>query len=174
MNEVINAMTTRRSIRKFTAETVPEKLLEEVIEAGLYAASGKGRQSPVVVNVADAQWQAKIREANRSIGGWAPGFDPFYGAPHILIVLVPRECPTRVYDGSLVMGNLMLAAHALGLGAIWIHRAREEFELPEFQRLTAELGLPGAWEGVGHCAVGYAADPLPPPPPRRSGRVFRV
>ena len=174
MNEIINAMITRRSIRKFTAEPVPEEKLREIVEAGLYAASSMGRQSPVVINVTDAAWQAKIREVNRVIGGWAPGFDPFYGAPNILVVLAPKTSPNRVYDGSLVLGNLMLAAHALGLGSIWIHRAREEFEQPEFRELVAKLGLEGEWEGIGHCALGYAAGPLPPPPPRNPRRAFRV
>ena len=174
MNDVIHAMISRRSVRQFSTEPVPEELLKEIIETGLYAASAMGRQAPVILNVTDPEWQARIRKVNCEIGGWQPDFDPFYGAPAMLIVLAPQTWPNRVYDGSLVMGNLMLAAHALGLGAIWIHRAKEEFERPEFRELLRRIGLEGEWEGIGHCAVGYAAGPLPPPPPRKPCRTFRV
>ena len=119
-------------------------------------------------------WRERLVRDNRAIGGWDGDFDPFYGAPVILIVLGDKSSANRVYDGSLVMGNLMLAAHSLGLGSIWIHRAKEEFERPEYKALLGRLGVPGDWEGIGHCAVGYAEDPLPPPPPRKEPRVFRV
>lgn len=90
----------------------------------------------------------------------------------ILIVLADKNSANRVYDGSLVMGNMMLAAHSLGLGSIWIHRAKEEFEMPEYQRLLKDLGIEGQWEGIGHCAVGFADGDLPKPQKRRDGRVF--
>ena len=110
-------------------------------------------------------------EQNRKIGGWPEGFDPFYGAPAVLIVLADKTAFTGVYDGSLVMGNLMLAAHSLGVDSIWIHRAKEEFESEEGKALLKSLGLEGDWEGVGHCALGYAAEPLPAGAPRKPGRI---
>ena len=124
MNEIIKAMEERRSVRKFKPD-MPEKAdIEQIIEAGLYAANGRGRQTAIVIAVTNKALRDKISEDNRKIGGWAEGFDPFYGAPVILIVLAEKNWPTAVHDGSLVMGNLMLAAHSLGLGSIWIHRAR--------------------------------------------------
>lgn len=174
MNEILNAMKTRRSVRKFAPTPVAPELLRRIEEAGLYAASGMNRQSPVILTVTDPAKRARLTDVNREIGGWPVGFDPFYGAPVIMIVLVPKACFTGIYDGSLVIGNLMLAAHALGLGSIWIHRAKEEFERTEYQELLRSLGLEGEWEGVGHCAIGYAADPLPPPPERKPNRVFHL
>ena len=172
MNDIIQAMIERRSIRKFKADAVPEELLKQVIEAGLYAASGMGRQSTIIVAVTDKALRDRISEMNRVIGGWQEGFDPFYGAPAMLIVLANRDWWTHVYDGSLVMGNLMLAAHSLGLGSIWIHRAKEEFESADGKAILKSLGIEGEWEGIGHCAVGYAEGDLPQAAPRRDGRVF--
>ena len=148
--------------------------LKAIIEAGLYAASAMGKQSAIAVAVTNRELRDRISDDNRKIGGWGEGFDPFYGAPVILIVLAPKNWPNRVYDGSLMMGNMMLAAHSLGLGSIWIHRAREEFETDAGRKLLADLGIEGEWEGVGHCAVGYADGELPPAAERRAGRVFWV
>ena len=172
MNEILKAMQTRRSIRKFTAQMPRKEDLEQIINAGLYAASGKGQQAAMILAVTNPALRAKLAQANRKIGGWPDGFDPFYGAPAILVVLGDKAHFTHLYDGSLVMGNLMLAAHALGLGSIWIHRAKEEFEQPEWKNLLADLGVQGEWEGIGHCAVGYADGASPQPAPRKDGRVF--
>ncbi len=109
-------MKTRRSIRKFKPDAVPQELMDKIIEAGLYAPSGMNKQSPIIIAVTDRKMRDEISEMNREIGGWQEGFDPFYGAPAILIVLANKECRTAVYDGSLTMGNLMLAAHNFGLG----------------------------------------------------------
>ncbi len=171
MNEVIKAMEERRSIRKFTDQAVSKELLEQVVEAGLYAASGMGKQAAMIVAVTDRQLRDQISASNAKILGAGEGVDPFYGAPVILIVLGNKEVPTHVYDGSLVMGNLMLAAHSLGLGSIWIHRAKEEFELPEYKELLKKLGVEGEWEGIGHCAIGYMDGELPTPAARKEGRA---
>ncbi len=174
MNEIIQAMEGRRSIRKFKAEMPARKDLEQIIEAGLYAASGKGKQAVITVAVTDRKVRDRLSAANCRIGGWPEGFDPFYGAPAILIVLADKNWPTHVYDGSLVLGNMMLAAHSLGLGSIWIHRAKEEFESEEWQQLLADLGVEGEWEGIGHCAVGYADGEIPEAAERKESRVFWV
>ena len=174
MNEIIQSMKERRSVRKFKPEMPAKADLEQIIEAGLYAASGKGKQAATVIAVTDKALRDKIAEDNRKIGGWQESFDPFYGAPVILIVLADKNWPTAVYDGSLVMGNLMLAAHSLGLGSIWIHRAKEEFETDEYRQLLADLGVEGEWEGIGHCAVGYIDGQAPKAAPRKEGRVFWV
>lgn len=174
MNEVIKAMKERRSIRKFKAEMPPKADLEQIVEAGLYAANGRGRQAVITIAVTDKELRDKLSAVNNEIMGGPEGNDPFYGAPAILIVLANKEMPTAPYDGSLVMGNLMLAAHSLGLGSIWIHRAKEEFEMPEYQKLLKDLGIEGEWEGIGHCAVGYIDGENPAAAPRNDGRVFWV
>lgn len=172
MGSVIDAMRERRSIRAYTGEVPPRELIDQVIDAGLWAASGMNRQGPIVVAVTDRALRDRLSAMNAEIMG-RPGTDPFYGAPVVLVVLAPRDQTNRVYDGSLVMGNLMLAAHALGLGSCWIHRAREEFDTPEGKEILAELGIEGDYEGIGHCVLGYAAE-APEPKPRREGRVFRA
>ena len=172
MNEIIKAMEERRSIRKFRPDMPPKEALEQIIEAGLYAANGMGKQAVITVAVTKKEIRDKFAAANCRIGGWKEGFDPFYGAPAILVVLADKTWANRVYDGSLVMGNMMLAAHSLGLGSIWIHRAKEEFEMDEFKRFLSDLGVDGEWEGIGHCAVGYMDGEMPKAAKRREGRVF--
>ena len=174
MNDVIRAMEERRSIRKFKADMPKKEDIDKIIEAGLYAASGKNEQAVSIVAVTNKEIRDRISAANCRIGGWDDGFDPFYGAPMMLIVLGRKDWPTHVYDGSLVMGNMMLAAHSLGLGSIWIHRAKEEFETEEFKLLLKRAGLEGEWEGIGHCAIGYMDCEIPEAPARKDGRVFWV
>lgn len=174
MNEVIKAMKERRSIRRFKPDMPAKKDIEEILDAGLYAASGMGRQPVITIAITDREQRNRLSEINRKIGGWQEGFDPFYGAPVILIVLAEKKFPTYLYDGSLVMGNLMLAAHSLGLGSIWIHRAKEEFELPEYKQFLKDLGIHGDYEGIGHCAIGYVDGNLPAPAERKKDRIFWV
>lgn len=172
MNEIIKAMEERRSIRGFKPDMPKREDIEQIMEAGLYAANGRGRQAVLTIAVTRRELRDKLSNDNREIGGWEEGFDPFYGAPVILVVLAAKDCPTGIYDGSLVMGNMMLAAHALGLGSIWIHRAKEEFEREDYKSLLAQLGIDGEWVGVGHCAVGYPEGEAPKAAPRKEGRVF--
>lgn len=172
MNEIIKAMEERRSIRGFKPDMPKREDIEQIMEAGLYAANGRGRQAVLTIAVTQRELRDKLSNDNREIGGWEEGVDPFYGAPAILVVLAAKDCPTGIYDGSLVMGNMMLAAHALGLGSIWIHRAKEEFEREDYKRLLTELGISGEWVGVGHCAVGYPEGEIPKAAPRKDGRVF--
>lgn len=174
MDDIIKAMEERRSIRKFKSDMPSKEDIEQVIEAGLYAANGKGQQSAIVVAVTNKELRDQLSASNAEIGGWGEGFDPFYGAPVVLIVLADKNWPTHVYDGSLVMGNMMLAAHSLGLGSIWIHRAKEEFETPEYQQLLDKLGIEGEWEGIAHCALGYADGEAPKAADRKDNRVFWV
>ena len=171
MNEVIKALKERRSIRKFTPEMPKKADLEQIIEAGLYAASARGEQDAIIVAVTDPEIRDRLSKENAKIWG-KEGVDPFYGAPAILIVLARKDWPNRVYDGSLALGNMMLAAHSLGLGSIWIHRAKQEFEQEEWQSWLKSLGIEGEWEGIGHCAVGYMAGEMPKAAPRKENRAF--
>lgn len=156
MNEIIQNMITRRSIKKYKPDPVPREMLDQILKAGTYAACGMGRQSPIIIAVTDKTVRDELSALNAKIMG-ASG-DPFYGAPAVLIALADKSIPTHVYDGSLVMGNLMNAAHALGLGSCWIHRAKETFELPEGKALLNKLGITGDYEGIGNCIVGYPAE----------------
>ena len=126
MSKVLEEMKTRRSIRKFKPDMVPQDILDRIIEAGTFAANGRGAQNTIIIQVTNKEIRDEIAKRNADIMG--SNTDPFYGAPVILIVLGKKDWPTHVYDGSLVMGNLMLAAHDLGIGSCWIHRAKEEFE----------------------------------------------
>ena len=173
MNEVVKAMLERRSVRKFKPDMPKKEDIDAIIEAGLYAPSGMNRQSAIIVAVTDKKFRGKLAADNAAIMG-REGSDPFYGAPVILIVLARKDAFTGIYDGSLVMENLMLAAHSLGLGSIWIHRAKEEFETEEYKKILADLGAEGEYEGIGHCAIGYADCPIPDPAPRKEGRVFYI
>ena len=171
-NAVIDAIESRRSCRRYRPDMVPDELIDQVAEAGLWAASGMGRQDPVIVRVTDRGLRDRLSEANREIMG--TDSDPFYGAPVVLVVLAPKDVSTHVYDGSLVMGNMMLAAHSLGLGCCWVHRAREEFEMPQWKELLSRLGLEGEYEGIGHLILGYPDGGEAPAKPRREGRYLNA
>jgi nitroreductase len=170
---ILECMETRRSVRAYLPNAVPEEKLERILRAGLYAASGMGRQSAMILCVTDKALRDRLMRMNAAIMG-TPEKDPFYGAPCVLVVLADRSIPTAVYDGSLVLGNMMLAAHAEGLGSCWIHRAREEFDSDEGKAILHDLGVEGNYEGVGHLIVGYADGAEPEAKPRREGRVLRV
>ena len=168
------AMINRRSVRKYKTDMIPRDIIERIVEAGTYAANGRGHQASIILAVTNKELRDKLSEMNRKIGGWDEGFDPFYGAPVVLVVLAEKDWPTHVYDGSLVMGNLMLAAHTEGIGSCWIHRAKEEFESDEGKALLRQWGIEGDWVGVGHCILGYpAADPKPAAP-RKPDYIVKV
>ena len=172
MNETLATIRNRRSVRNFTDQPVPRELVEQIVEAGIWAASGKNGQAPIVLAITNPELVARLSEMNRVIGGWKEGFDPFYGGKTVLVVLADRDAaPTYVYDGALVLGNMMLAAESLGIGSIWIYRALQEFESEEGKAILAELGIEGNLEGIGHCVLGYAAEPARDVP-RKEGRVF--
>lgn len=171
MSETMEKLLTRRSIRRYQDKAVPRDKLERIIEAGTYAATAMNKQSPIIIAVTDKPVRDQLSAMNAKVMG--ADMDPFYGAPVVLVVLADKENPNRVYDGSLVMGNLMLAAHDEGLGSCWIHRAKQEFETPEGKALLAKLGIEGEYEGIGHCIVGYAAEE-PEAKPRKENYVYWV
>ena len=174
MNETLKVLESRRSCRNFKSDMIKEDELQAIIKAGTYAATGMGKQSPIIIAVTDKSLRDKLSEENRKIGGWDEGFDPFYGAPVILIVLAKKEVGTYVYDGSLVMGNLMNAAESLGVASIWIHRAKEEFESEFGKELLKKLGISDEYEGIGHCALGYAAEEPKEAAPRKDNYVYYI
>ena len=171
-NEVIKAMIERRSCRKFKVEQIKDEELQAILEAGKYAATGKGLQSPKMVVIQNPEVIAKLSKWNADIMGVTS--DPFYGAPTVILVLADATRPTAVQDGSLVMGNLMLAAHSIGVASCWINRAKEEFATEEGKALLKQWGTEGDYIGVGHCVLGYPAVDLPKPAPRKDDYVVFV
>ena len=174
MNKILENILARRSCRAFDPEKkVPEELLNDILTAALNAPTGRNRQQTIFVAVTDPEKLKWLSAINCRIGGWPQDFDPFYKAPAVVIVLGPKSVSTTVYDGALAMGNMMLAATSLGLGSCWIHRAKETFELPEGKDFLKSLGIEGDYEGIGHCALGYA---LKEPPAKKilDNRVFLV
>lgn len=172
MSNTIDTIKSRRSVRKYKSDPVDQQTLDKIIDAGLYAPSGMGRQSTIIISVTNKEVRDKLSKLNAQIMG-SDG-DPFYGAPAVLIVLAKKDCPTGIYDGSLVMQNLMLAAHELGLGSCWIHRVKEEFEMPQGKEILKSLGINDEYEGIGHCIIGYTDGEEPSPAERKAGRVYKI
>ena len=166
MNETLNVLETRRSVRAFDPSRMPtDQLISEVVKAGEYAPTGRGMQSPRIVVITNKAVRDRLSQLNAEVMGVTS--DPFYGAPVIVLVLADRSRPTYLYDGSLVMGNLMNAAHAVGLGSCWIHCAREVFASEEGKQLLAQWGIAGDYEGIGHVALGYALNEPAQAKPRK-------
>lgn len=171
-NNALEVLKTRRAIRAYQDKMPERELIEKVVEAGTYAPTGMGQQSPIIVAVTNKEVRDKLSKLNASVMG--SDSDPFYGAPVVLVVLADKQHPTYLYDGSLVMGNLMNAAHTVGLGSCWIHRAKEVFEMPEGKALLKEWGIEGDYEGIGNCILGYSAQEAPQPKPRKEDYVHYV
>jgi len=172
MNETINNLKTRRSIRSYLPKQVEKDLLEQVLEAGTYAPTGGGQQVPVIVAVQDPVTVKQLSRMNAKVIGNAS--DPYYGAPTVLVVLVDRSRRTYLLDGASVMTTLVNAAHAVGLGSCWIHRAKEMFESDEGKALLKQWGIEGDYEGIGQVILGYPAGAAPEPAPRKANYIYRV
>ena len=172
MKETVQDLKTRRSVKKYRPDQITKNELIQVLEAGMNAPTGMNRQSPVMVAVQDPETVKQLSSMNAAVMGVSS--DPFYGAPTVIVVLADSTVPTYLYDGSLVMGNLMLAAHAEGIGSCWIHRAKEEFESAEGKAFLKSLGIEGDYEGIGHCVLGYTDGEEPKAMPRKENYVYCV
>lgn len=172
MNEALDNLLGRRSVRAYKPEQITDYELQSVLKAGLYAPSAMNRQPTVMLVVQDKDTIALLSKLNATVMG--KDIDPFYGAPTVIVVLADRNVPTHVEDGSLVLGNLMNAASAVGLGSCWINRAREVFEIPEARELLRSRGIGDEYIGIGHCLLGYAKGDLPAAHTVREGRVFYI
>ena len=172
MNKTLDDLRNRRSIRRYKPEQITREELDEVLSAGVCAPTGMNRQSPIIVAVQDKETVKLLSKMNAAVMGASS--DPFYGAPTVLVVLADAHSKHAVPDGSLVMGNLMNAAQSLGVASIWIHRAKEEFESGFGKKLLADLGIEGEYEGIGHCALGYAAEPAKEPAARNDHYIYYV
>lgn len=172
MAETLTTLKTRRSCRAYKPELIEEEKLNAIMEAGTYAATGMGKQSPIIISVTNKEVRDQLSKMNAAIMG--VDFDPFYGAPQLLIVLADKAVPTYLYDGALVMGNLMNAAADLGVASCWVHRAKEEFESEEGKAILKKLGIEGDYEGIGHLILGYAAKPGNAPAPRKANYIYKI
>lgn len=172
MAETLTTLKSRRSCRAYKPELIEEAKLNAILEAGTYAATGMGKQAPIIISVTNKEVRDQLSKMNAAIMG--VDFDPFYGAPQLLIVLADKKVPTYLYDGSLVMGNLMNAAADLGVASCWVHRAKEEFESEEGKAILKKLGIEGDYEGIGHLILGYAAKPAGDPAPRKENYIYHI
>lgn len=170
--EALANLKNRRSIRKYKDTMVPKEVLEQIMEAGLYAASGMNRQPVIMIAVTNKEMRDRMSKLNAQVMG--SDKDPFYGAPCLIVVLAEREMRNRVYDGSLVMGNLMQAAFDLGVGSCWIHRAKEVFDTEEGKEILKSIGVEGDYEGIGNCILGYVDGEYPQAAPRKENRIFWI
>lgn len=171
MNSTVSDLITRRSVRRYKAEQITREELDTVLEAGVYAPTAMNRQSPIIVAVQNAEEIKTLSKLNAAVMG--ASHDPFYGAPTVLVVLADASNANAVPDGSLVMGNLMNAAHAIGLGSCWVNRAREVFDGDEGKALLKKWGIEGDYIGIGNCILGYA-DETPEAKPRKADYVHYV
>ena len=172
MKSCMDIILTRRSVKKYKSDMPNREDIDKIIKAGLAAASGRNMQAPVVVAVTNKEIRDRLSRDNAAVMG-ASG-DPFYNAPCVLVVLAEKTAHTYVYDGSLTLGNMMLAAHEIGLGSCWIHRAKEVMAKPEWQEWIKSLGLEGEYEGIGNLVIGYLDGDYPAEKERRPGRVVWV
>ena len=171
--DAMQNLLQRRSVRKYKPDMIPRDIIEKIVEAGTWAPTGMNKQAPIIIAVTNKAMRDRLARMNAAVMG--TDNDPFYGAPVVLIVLADKNLAgTYLYDGSLVMGNLMLAAHAQGIGSCWIHRAKQEFETEEGKAILHDLGIDGDFEGIGHCILGYTDGEEPAPRPRKDNYVYWI
>ena len=172
MSDTLTTLKTRRSCRAYKPEHIEDEKLNAIMEAGTYAATGMGKQSPIILAVKDPEVRATLSRINAEVMGME--IDPFYGAPDLLVVLANKDIPTYIYDGSLVMGNMMNAAADLGVASCWVRRAKEEFESEEGKAILKKLGIEGSYEGIGNLILGYAAKPAAEAAPRKADYIYHI
>ncbi len=173
MNETMNTLLTRRSIRTFNDKPIPQEVLDQILQAGIYAPTARGEQNPIIIVITDKDFIAKLSAENAKIMG-REGADPFYGAKTILLV-ASKATANAVYDGSCVISNLMNAAWSLGVGSCWIHRARQELETDFGKEILRRAGVEeGEYVGIGHVALGYFDGEVPQPKPRKQNWIYHI
>lgn len=172
MNETLQTLLGRRSIRDYKKEQIKDEELSAVLEAGKYAPSGGNRQSPIFIVVQDKDTLNKISAMNAAI--MDKDTDPYYGAPTIILVLADKNMTTPIEDASLALGNIFNAAESLGLGCVWVHRVKQMFESEEGKELLKKWGIDGDYIGVGSCAIGYPNNPKPEAAPRKENYIVYV
>lgn len=172
MNDVIKCLVERRSIKSFQSKMVEDEKINEIVKAGMYAPTAMNLQSPNIIVITNEETKKEIRNKNCEIMG-NYNIDPFHNAP-VIILVIAKNTPTAVYDGSCVIDNMLNAAYSLGLGACWIHRAKEEMESDFGKKILAKLRLEGDYVGIGHVAVGYPEGDIPKTKPRKENYVYYI
>ena len=172
MEDILDVITSRRSIKKFKDDMVDEELIDKVIKAGIYAPSGKNRQAGIILAITNKEIRDELSKLCADLRG--VDMDPFYNAPVVLVVLADKSVNTHVYDGCCIMENMLLEAHSIGLGACWIHHAKEMFETNYGKELLFKLGIEGEYEGIGNCVIGYADMEIRGELPRKINYVYFV
>ena len=172
MSEALGNLLERRSIRAYKPEQISEDELQSVLKAGLLAPSAMNRQPTAMLVVQDKDTISLLSKLNAKVMG--KDIDPFYGAPTVIVVLADRNVPTYIEDGALVLGNLMNAANAVGLGSCWVNPAKEAFETKEGKALKAAWGIEETYVGIGNCILGYVKGELPAPAPRKADYIVTV
>jgi nitroreductase len=172
MEDILDIIVSRRSVKKYKSDMPNKDDIEKVIKAGMYAPSGRNKQASIILAITNRKVRddlSKMLAESRGID-----IDPFYGAPVILVVLADKSIPTYIYDGSVVMENMLLEAHSIGLGACWIHHTKEIFNTSYGKELLKKLGIDGDYEGIGSCILGYPDIDLNSPLPRKDKFVYYV
>ena len=173
VNETLKTLKERRSCRKYLEKQVEADALDMILEAGTYAPTVMNRQAPVIVAVQTKEVRDQIAKMNAAVMG--VDSDPFYGAPTVLVVLADPAVRTYLHDGALVMGNLMNAAHAVGVDSCYIFRAKEVFETDEGKALLRKWGIPDHFAGIGNCILGYRAEGgVKEAAPRKANYIVKV
>ena len=171
--DILNVLKERRSVRRYTDRAVEDDLLNEIVEAGLYAPTGMNRQAVIILKITDRETVRRLGMINGTIMG--PGSDAFYGAPAVLCVLAQKDDPTALYDGSAVITNMLNEAASLGLGSCWIHRGKEQFETEEGKNILRKAGIdPNNYVGIDNVIVGYPDGEVTKAAARKPGRVYSI
>ena len=170
MNETLKTLTNRRSVKKYSDKAVERGLIEQIIQAGLYAPNGKNRQKVLFLAVTDKALRDKISKLNAEFLG--TDNDPFYNAPAVIVVFCDRNVNTYIEDGACAMTNLMNAAFALGVDSCWVHRAKEVFDSESGREIARSLGVPDEYIGIGNCILGYRDCDLPIPRERTQKIIY--
>ena len=165
----LEIIRTRRSCRSYKPDQITDEQLNVVLEAGTYAPTSRGLQSPFIVAVQNDALKERLAKMNAEVMGVTT--NPYYDAPTYVLVFVPEDAPNGVQDASLVLENMMLAAHAQGLGSCWIHREREMFATEEGKELMRQWGLSEGLVGIGALSLGYPDGEPSPAKPRKEGYV---
>lgn len=154
MNEALQNLLTRRACRAYKEEQIKPEELEAILEAGQYAPTGRGLQSPIIVVIQDADKIREVEKLNGAVMG-DPDGHPFYGAPTLIVVFGNSESPLGVADANLVIGNLLNGANAVGVDSCYIWRARESFDSEEGKTLKKAWNIPDHYVGMGNVILGY-------------------
>lgn len=172
MNETIKTLLNRRSCKSFSEKQISDEDLKIILEAGMFAPCGKGMQSPFMLVLQNEKDIKELSKLNAKVLG-AEGIDPFYGAPTVICVFADKNIFTYIEDASLAIGNMLNAAHSLGIDSCWIHRCKEEFELEEGKVLKEKWNIDDNLVGIGHCILGYAKNGVIPAKARKEN-YFKI